>query len=73
MIRVKYMIYGNRVGTIIFVLGVCVVRRGEGGGCGFKPAFSFLKEKVMYSHVIIHEALRAKFCYSFLLSCLNSY
>ncbi|PWZ43715.1 Protein TSS [Zea mays] len=34
-----------RVGTIIFVLGVCVVRRGEGGGCGFKPAFSFLKEK----------------------------
>lgn len=62
------MIYDNRVGTIILMLGVCVVG-GEGwwaGGCGFRPPFSFLKVKVMRSHVIIHEALRAKFCYSFL-------
>jgi hypothetical protein len=67
------MIYDNRVGTIILMLGVCVVG-GEGwwaGDCGFTPPFSFLKEEVMHSHVIIHEALRAKFCYSFLLSCVN--
>jgi len=54
---------------LLFSCWVCVVV-GEGwwaGGCGFKLPFSFLKEKVMHSHVIIHEALRAKFCYPFLL------